>query len=92
MDNLSLQLSPLEVSRLPSAPGQLSCLLKKIAISTGHTLEKHTIMGVDAGQGTVRFPNGPTLSLSKELELNNTKVRIVTDSSLCTSCASRRRE
>lgn len=67
MDNLSLQICPLEVSRLPSSPGQLSCLLKKIAISTGHTLEKHTLIGVEATQGTVLFPNGPTLSLSKEL-------------------------
>lgn len=68
MDNLTIQVTPVELNHNSAYPLQISCLLKKIAINTGHTLEKHQLTAFpDSSLGKSTFPRGPTLTLSKEL-------------------------
>jgi len=75
MDNLSLQVTPVEVNCHSKTPLQLTCLLKKVSISTGHVLEKQEIRSSHHPSSTTHsFPQGPTFNLTKEFETRNTKV------------------
>ena len=66
MDNLSLQVTPLEVSCKAKNPIQLSCLVKKVAITTGHVLEKQEIRAQNhSSSSTHQFSEGPTFNLTK---------------------------
>jgi hypothetical protein len=86
MDNLYLQVTPLELSASDARrPLQLTCLLKKVAITTGHVLEKHELKGHSQQSPSTPFGEGPTFSLSKEFELRNTKVGLPPTRSRCTS-------
>jgi hypothetical protein len=43
MDNLKLQITPIEVTYNSKESLPLSCLIKKVVITTGHNLEKQEI-------------------------------------------------
>lgn len=77
MDNLKLQITPIEVTYNSKEPLPLSCLIKKIAITTGHNLEKQELKSSSQSiPGRINFTEAATFTMSKEFELSNTKVLI----------------
>ena len=66
MDNLTLQVTPLELKHSTGNGSQLTCLFKKVALSTNYTLEKHQLSAYpNSTPGIHAFPPGPSFQLSR---------------------------
>jgi hypothetical protein len=77
MDNFHLQVRPVELTYHSTGPVDLSCLIKKV-MPSGGTAERYEVRpSSEYATGRATFHHGATFAMCKEMELKNTRVKMV---------------